>query len=309
MTQTTTSRLIQYLPAVYRDDQFLESFLAAFEQALAPIEAVLAEIDHYDTPYLTPTRASEEDQKASLRWLATWLAFVLDETWSLDRKRELLQRAVTLYRTRGTLGQPDPPTGLKGYLKIYTGLEPRIDECRWPGGMQIGVASRIGHFGQAGYHGEVTRYTRHAPPVYYDYYVVTDTAGRTTYYYRADRVESVDIEWDVSGTQMTRVTVTDIDGRLHLYEHASVTRRDHMIDDQYRLTVPGPGASEQTLDYSGDTVLIGRVDAPYCFIVEVFVSAQGGDAINQDMIEKVRAIIEAEKPAHTLYYLKLTAKS
>ena len=124
------SSYLDYLPSIHHDDPFLGEFLVPFEQVMTGFGDLLSGIDTYFAPALT----NEE----FLPWLANWVALTLDKDWDESKRRRLISEAVQLYRRRGTV------SGMKRYLEIYAGLAPEIREWRWPGGMQIGVSSRIG---------------------------------------------------------------------------------------------------------------------------------------------------------------------
>ena len=124
------SSYLQYLPAIFAQDPYLGKFLRPFESLFGAYNNLLVDVDRYFSPALTDPEF--------LPWLATWVALVLDEEWAEADRRRLISEAVELYRWRGTV------TGMQRYLEIYTGLIPEIRERRWPGGMQIGVASQIG---------------------------------------------------------------------------------------------------------------------------------------------------------------------
>jgi phage tail-like protein len=109
-----TSSYLQYLPAIYRTDDFIGRFLHIFEDILQPLEAMVDNIPYYFDPGMTPG--------TFLPWLASWLGLVLDERWPTDRHRELITSAVELYRWRGT------KKGLREFLRIYTGVVPQITE-------------------------------------------------------------------------------------------------------------------------------------------------------------------------------------
>ena len=109
-----TSSYLQYLPAIYRTDEFIGRFLHIFEDILQPLEATVDNISYYFDPGMTP--------ESFLSWLASWLGLVLDERWTTDRHRELITSAVELYRWRGTR------RGLAEFLRIYTGVVPQITE-------------------------------------------------------------------------------------------------------------------------------------------------------------------------------------
>jgi phage tail-like protein len=102
------------LPPLYHDDPFLQRFLLIFKSILDPLERQIGQISHYFDPQLIPEQL--------LPWLAAWVDLTLDEKWPLERRRELVASASVLYRWRGTR------RGLREYLRIYTGVLPRIVE-------------------------------------------------------------------------------------------------------------------------------------------------------------------------------------
>ncbi|HSC71539.1 MAG TPA: hypothetical protein VLH58_09310, partial [Candidatus Methylomirabilis sp.] len=84
---------------------------------------------------------------------------------------------------------------------------------------------------------------------------------------------------------------------------ATVTRRYGLVEDLHRLTVLDEGGAERMVEYRGDTILVDEQELPYRFILDVRVPLADRDKVK---LEKVRAIVNLEKPAHTVYYLKLT---
>jgi phage tail-like protein len=102
------------LPALYQDDAFAARFLGAFDDILAPIFATLDNFDTYLDPRLAPADFVD--------WLATWVGIGLDETWDDARRREVVARAVELYRMRGTA------SGLAAQIEIQTGGRVEITE-------------------------------------------------------------------------------------------------------------------------------------------------------------------------------------
>lgn len=108
------SSYLQYLPAIYQEEEFLGRFLMIFEEVLSPAEQILDNIHLYFDPMMAP--------EGFLAWLAAWIDLLLDENWPLEKRRELIKAGVELYHWRGT------KWGLQEYLKIYTGVEPEIIE-------------------------------------------------------------------------------------------------------------------------------------------------------------------------------------
>ena len=95
------------LPAIYHDDDFAQRFLGALDDVLAPIFTTLDNFPTYLDPRLTPDDF--------LDWLATWVGIGLDDGWDEARRREVVARAVELYRMRGTAA------GLAAQVGIQTG--------------------------------------------------------------------------------------------------------------------------------------------------------------------------------------------
>jgi phage tail-like protein len=135
------SRLLDYLPASFRDDALMGKFLLIFDSILTPIENTVDNMALYFDPRITP--------ESVLPWLASWVDLALDPSWPLERRRELVTKAAELYRWRGTR------RGLSEYLRIYTGTSPSILEYI-PGMIldaktQLGVNTLLGSSG-AGHH-------------------------------------------------------------------------------------------------------------------------------------------------------------
>lgn len=108
------------LPSVYQGDDFCQRFTTVFDDVLSPVVATLDSLDAYLDPALTA-----EDFVA---WLAGWVAVSLDESWAPARRRQLVARAVELYRSRGTA------EGLVAAVELYTGVTPEVVEsggCGW----------------------------------------------------------------------------------------------------------------------------------------------------------------------------------
>jgi phage tail-like protein len=121
---------LKYLPAIYADsDELMGRFIMLFESFWAPIEQQIeAGALYYDAGF-TPSEL--------LPWLATWVDLSLDERWPEEKRRELLRRAVSLYRKRGTRA------GLQEYLEIYTGAQVKISESG-ADNFTLGPQARLG---------------------------------------------------------------------------------------------------------------------------------------------------------------------
>jgi phage tail-like protein len=122
------SWLLNYLPAMYAGDEFLNRFLLIFEDTLVPIMQMVDNINYYFDPLMTSPEL--------LEWLATWVNLVLDDSWSLEQRRQLIHSATELYSWRGT------KRGLTQYIKLYAGVEPEITE--YVDGMVLGDETLLG---------------------------------------------------------------------------------------------------------------------------------------------------------------------
>jgi len=95
------------LPALFQEDGFTQRFMSAFDAALAPVFATLDNLPTYFDPWLTPPDF--------LEWLGSWFGLVLDDSWSVERRRAVLAGAFDFYRMRGTV------KGLKAQIETLTG--------------------------------------------------------------------------------------------------------------------------------------------------------------------------------------------
>ncbi|WP_326698798.1 phage tail protein [Streptomyces sp. NBC_01754] len=106
--------LIEQLPAVYLEQDFLRRFLGALDEVLAP---VLLTVDNLPA-HLDPRSAPDD----FLAWLAQWVAVDPHEDVPPDRRRATVRGAVTRHARRGTLG------GLAEAVRLETGAEPEVTE-------------------------------------------------------------------------------------------------------------------------------------------------------------------------------------
>jgi phage tail-like protein len=149
------SGLLGSLPAVFQEDRegsapnFLGRFLLGFEHLLlgvgdvtdSGIEETIARLYRYFEPGATSEPGAmlpqgERAPREFLSWLAGWVALTLREDWDELRQRDLIAKAASLYRLRGT------KRGVEEFLRIYTRLGVSIDELNTA--FQIGVHSTVG---------------------------------------------------------------------------------------------------------------------------------------------------------------------
>jgi phage tail-like protein len=108
------------LPAAFQEDEFCLRFVSALDDVLAPVFSTLDCWDSYLNARLAPDDFVD--------WLASWVGVEIDETWLLERRRQLIGAAVALYRIRGTAA------GLAAHVGLYAGATPEIVEsggCTW----------------------------------------------------------------------------------------------------------------------------------------------------------------------------------
>ncbi len=73
-----------------------------------------------------------------LPWLASWVGFDLDGSLPLDQQRELVRRAIRLYRTRGTR------VGIEDMVAVLTAAPVRVKELAAPMPMVLGRSTLAG---------------------------------------------------------------------------------------------------------------------------------------------------------------------
>ncbi len=117
---------LQYLPAVYQQDdesrRFLERFLAIFQSSFDAFDQRIDTLWQLLDPLAVPEKW--------LSWLAAWLALPLDPTWPIAKRRAMLKNAIHAYRRRGT------PGGIEQAIYDYAGVGATIIEhfrlSQWP---------------------------------------------------------------------------------------------------------------------------------------------------------------------------------
>lgn len=131
---TPTSTLMDYLPAIYREHEFLGRFLLAFEKVLLGRDDGVALPQPADRPrhtargleqtidglwqHFDPEHAPAE----FLPWLAGWAALSLRADLSVAQQRVFVANAIRLYRRRGTKGN------LEELLFLFTGQRAKVND-------------------------------------------------------------------------------------------------------------------------------------------------------------------------------------
>lgn len=126
---TAKGRYLNYLPALYQDNDLMARFLMLFEGFWKPLDGQIRDTWLYFDPKITTPDF--------LPWLAGLIGLTLDERWPEERQRMLLGQAAWLYRRRGT------KLGLQEFLQIYTGQPVEIVENRAEN-FRLGQESRLG---------------------------------------------------------------------------------------------------------------------------------------------------------------------
>jgi phage tail-like protein len=108
------SSWLQYLPAIYSQDDFVGRYLLIFESIMSPL---IWMIDNFDL-YLSPEVAPPE----WLRWMAGWFDVLLVPQLPAERQRAIVEQMGWLFLRRGTR------VGLERLLELYFGVRPEIIE-------------------------------------------------------------------------------------------------------------------------------------------------------------------------------------
>jgi phage tail-like protein len=109
---------LQYLPAVYQEDEesrlFLERFLSIFQSEFDDLDH---RIDRLWQLFNPGSICAEH-----LPWLAAWFALVVNPDWPESKLRSMVKSAFKACLVRGTV------VGLKQAIRDYTGVEANIIE-------------------------------------------------------------------------------------------------------------------------------------------------------------------------------------
>jgi phage tail-like protein len=101
------------LPGILQEDEFLGRWLEAFDRSLAPVFAVLDNLDAYVRPETAPPDF--------LRWLAAWVEARVDDTWPLEQTRQVVAGAAGLLRRAGTV------EGIRDAMSVSAGPGSRVE--------------------------------------------------------------------------------------------------------------------------------------------------------------------------------------
>ena len=96
------------------DEDPMRRFLFLFQHSQTTLTNKIDDLSRLIDPLSTDPKF--------LPWLASWVGFELDESLPVHQQRELVRRAIRLYRTRGTR------RGIEEMVKVLTAAPVRIRE-------------------------------------------------------------------------------------------------------------------------------------------------------------------------------------
>ena len=136
------------------DEDPVRRFLFLFQHQMTTVTEKIDRLVDLTDPLLCDAKF--------LPWLASWVGFELDESLPVHQQRELVRRAIRLYRTRGT------KSGVEEMVRVLTTAPARIRERLRPSPMALGKGVLIGG------RNVVERYDAAEPPGSY----LVEPAGR-----------------------------------------------------------------------------------------------------------------------------------
>jgi phage tail-like protein len=101
--------LAKYMPAIFRQDPFMQRLLRMFDEMLRPLLETVDAVDCYFDPLMTPP--------AFVEWLASWVGEELSPSWPDRSRRALVSEAAWIHRARGT------QAGIKRAVELVAGCE------------------------------------------------------------------------------------------------------------------------------------------------------------------------------------------
>ena len=101
--------LAKYMPAIFRQDPFMQRLLRMFDEMLRPLLETVDAVDCYFDPLMTPP--------AFVDWLASWVGEELSPSWPDHSRRALVSEAAWIHRARGT------QAGIKRAVELVAGCE------------------------------------------------------------------------------------------------------------------------------------------------------------------------------------------
>lgn len=112
------------------DEDPLRRFLFIFQHVMSSVTQRIDNIADFTDPVICDVKF--------LPWLASWVGFDLDRSLPTHQQRELVRRAIQLFRTRGT------KRGIEEMLRVLTSAPTRVLERKRPSPMVLGKCRLIG---------------------------------------------------------------------------------------------------------------------------------------------------------------------
>jgi phage tail-like protein len=112
------------------DEDPLRRFLFIFQHLMTTVTERIDRIVDLTDPLLCEPKF--------LPWLASWVGFELDESLPVHQQRELVRRAIRLYRARGTR------SGIEEMVRVLTSAPVRVRERIKPQAASLGKAVLVG---------------------------------------------------------------------------------------------------------------------------------------------------------------------
>ncbi len=116
--------MIDYLPAIYRDDAFTKRFLSIYNSIFQDMEDAVEALPRH----FSPTSASDE----MLDYLARWICIEPGESNIRERLRTALDEYQTMYTPEGIKRSVYRLTGHKPLLIEHFTVNPNRKDCRNP---------------------------------------------------------------------------------------------------------------------------------------------------------------------------------
>jgi phage tail-like protein len=112
------------------DGDPLRRFLFLFQHLMTTVTDTIDGLERLTDPVFCDAKF--------LPWLASWVGFELDESLPIHQQRELVRRAIRLYRSRGTR------VGIEEMVEVLTSAPVRVRERARPHPMVLGRAHLVG---------------------------------------------------------------------------------------------------------------------------------------------------------------------
>jgi phage tail-like protein len=113
------------LPAIYFEDGFTQRFTQGLDSVVSSLLSTLDNLESYFDPDLSPADF--------IHWLSGWVGLAGEPSDTVEGRREMIKRAVEIYRLRGTV------QGLTDHIALAFGVTPEIRET---GGVSTSTTSR-----------------------------------------------------------------------------------------------------------------------------------------------------------------------